>query len=216
MKMNLNYSEKELLNFFDDFHEYTKELYRLSPNPKKLEKHLNLIEKAYIFGKTCHQDQTRKKSDLPYFIHPIHVSLLLVPLMDIDLLIAALIHDTVEDTSATIDQVRNNFGEQICLLVEGLTKPELLANETKHDRARRMLQKIHDFSKKDIRILYIKLADRYTNLLTIESLNFPRNIQNLDETEKFLIPIAESLDTVFLIDEMKLLIEKKRKELSKS
>ena len=127
-----------------------------------------LLVKALEFGNLKHLKQKRKISDEPYFIHPIRVAINLIdePDTDIDVIVAALLHDTVEDTETTYNEIESNFGRKIEILVNGMTKPDSkqkLTNEI--DKFyENYFKKIRNYSEIDKRVLKIKLSDRIDNL----------------------------------------------------
>ena len=136
-----------------------------------LNKDVQRIEYAILFGSKKHHGQTRKNSADPYFIHPLRVAMALIPEQDSTsfVIIAALLHDTVEDTNTTFEEIENNFGKRVKVLVDGMTKPETLTKQTVGKNISKTdyydyFVKIKTISKVDNRIFKIKLADRADNL----------------------------------------------------
>ncbi len=151
--------EKRLENFIDQL---------LSIN---VNYDIELLEKAYLKAEEVHEGQLRKSGE-DYITHPMAVALILADLgMDEDTLAAGLLHDTVEDTPYTLENLRADFGEDIALLVDGVTKLGALVYENKEERQAENLRKMFLAMSKDIRVLIIKLADRLHNLRTINYMN---------------------------------------------
>ncbi|MEY9263277.1 (p)ppGpp synthase/HD superfamily hydrolase [Bradyrhizobium elkanii] len=128
----------------------------------------DLLNRAYVYAMKAHGTQTRASGD-PYFSHPLEVAAILTNLkLDDATIVAALLHDTIEDTEATRAEIDNVFGHEIGALVEGLTKLkrlELVSREAKQaENLRKLLLAIAD----DVRVLLIKLADRLHNMRTLE------------------------------------------------
>ena len=113
-----------------------------------------LLEKAYNFGRTKHEGQVRKISGLPYFTHPINVALLLREFPE-DVIIAALLHDTIEDTDTSEDEISDSFNPVVANLVWGMTKEKT---------SRDIFGPLKQAAEKDNRIILVKLADRLDNL----------------------------------------------------
>ena len=131
---------------------------------------LELIGRAYDKAKEMHEGQLRKSGE-PYLIHPLAVAEILADLgMDEDTIVAGLMHDVVEDTPYTSEELREEFGEEVELLVDGVTKLGSLKFESKEQRQAENLRKMFLAMSKDIRVLIIKLADRLHNMRTINYL----------------------------------------------
>ena len=126
-----------------------------------------LLEKAYIYGTKMHGRQLRASGD-PYFSHPIEVAGILAELkLDTTTVVCALLHDTIEDTSATIKDIEKNFGKEVAKLVDGVTKLTLLEGNLESSKQAENFRKLLLASASDIRILLIKLADRLHNMRTL-------------------------------------------------
>ncbi|MBQ3107061.1 MAG: bifunctional (p)ppGpp synthetase/guanosine-3',5'-bis(diphosphate) 3'-pyrophosphohydrolase, partial [Firmicutes bacterium] len=141
---------------------FLEDVLRINPNYD-----IDLLERAYRKAEELHEGQLRKSGE-EYVIHPIEVTKILAELgMDEKTLVAGLLHDAVEDTPYTYDDVKREFGEEVALLVDGVTKLNKLVFERKEDREAESLRKMFLAMSKDIRVLIIKLADRLHNLRTI-------------------------------------------------
>ncbi|MBI1341246.1 RelA/SpoT family protein [bacterium] len=157
------------------------------------------LNRAYVFATLKHGAQLRHSGD-PYFAHPVAVAGLLTELrMDEATIIAGLLHDTVEDTDATIDEVRLHFGDEVADLVDGVTKlPRISGDEPKHKQAENF-QKFILATTRDIRVLIVKLADRLHNMRTIDFMPKPESRTRIArETLEIYAPLARRVGlTVF-------------------
>jgi GTP pyrophosphokinase len=150
-----------------------------------------LIERAYDAAARYHANQLRKSGD-PYITHPLAVATILAELgMNHEALCAALLHDTIEDTSATLDELRNDFGDEIAALVDGVTK----LDKVKYGEAAQAetVRKMVVAMSRDIRVLVIKLADRLHNMRTLRYLPRPKQEQKARETLEIYAPLAHRL-----------------------
>jgi GTP pyrophosphokinase len=152
-----------------------------------------LITKAYNYAVMNHGDQKRKSGE-PYIIHPLQVAYILANIgMDDATICAALLHDVVEDTECTDEDLRKEFGDEIANMVDGVTKLGKL------DYASLKEQQVEDYRKmflamgKDIRVILIKLADRLHNMRTLKHLSRDRQIANAQETMDLYAPLANRL-----------------------
>ncbi|MEA4922085.1 MAG: bifunctional (p)ppGpp synthetase/guanosine-3',5'-bis(diphosphate) 3'-pyrophosphohydrolase [Eubacteriaceae bacterium] len=154
---------------------------------------IEMIGRAYDVAAKMHEGQFRKSGE-KYLIHPMAVAQILAELgMDEDTIIAGLLHDAIEDTEYTEEQLTDQFGEGICLMVDGVTKLGSLKFETKEERQAESLRKMFLAMSKDIRVLIIKLADRLHNLRTINYMS-EKQIQNkCKETLDIYAPLASRL-----------------------
>lgn len=195
-----------------------------------LDKHYNLnkIRSAYEYAKLMHEGQKRESGE-PYITHPLAVATILVDLgMDTDAICAALLHDVVEDTEATYDDVKKKFGPDCANLVDGVTKLDKIKLASKEEQQAENIRKIFLSMAKDIRVIIIKLADRLHNMRT---LGFRSGIKRRDvslETMSIFVPLAnrlgirqlkEELEDIsfsyldpFAYAEIEQLLEKSRKE----
>src|SRR6188474_1606478 len=150
----------------------------------------DLLNRAYVYAMKAHGTQTRASGD-PYFSHPLEVAAILTNLkLDDATIVAALLHDTIEDTEATRAEIDNIFGHEIGVLVEGLTKLkrlELVSREAKQaENLRKLLLAIAD----DVRVLLIKLADRLHNMRTLEFVPPNSRRRIAEETLDIYAPLA--------------------------
>ena len=154
---------------------------------------LAMVEKAYRFADAAHQGQKRKSGE-PFIAHPVEVALILADLrMDADTLCAALLHDTVEDTDTTEDQLADEFNAQVAQLVQGVTKITQIEVESLTDEQAATIRKMFVAMSKDIRVIVIKLADRLHNMRTLSALREDRRIFKARETLEIYAPIAHRL-----------------------
>ena len=155
---------------------------------------MSLVEKAYNFAKTAHQDQKRKSGE-PYFNHPYAVSLILADLMlDATTIAAGLLHDCVEDIEEiTIETIEKDFGAEVAVLVDGVTKLSRLNFSTKEEQKIESLRKMFLAMAKDIRVVIIKLADRLHNMRTLKFQPADRQIAIAHETLDIYAPLAHRL-----------------------
>lgn len=152
-----------------------------------------LIEDAFLFGQKAHEGQLRKDGS-PFFDHPANVSLILAQLeMDEKTIVAALLHDTVEDTEVTLEDVVAKFGEEIAALVDGVTKLEVINYETKQERQVENLRKMFLAMASDIRVILIKLADRLHNIRTLGAMTIEKQKEKAEETIEIYAAIAHRL-----------------------
>ena len=140
------------------------------------------IEEAYLFAKGAHEGQFRKSGE-PFIMHPVEVAIILSDLrMDSDTLRAAVLHDTVEDTEYTLEDVRQKFGDTVAELVDGVTKINSLEIESLSHAQVNNLRKMLMAMSNDIRVIVIKLADRLHNMRTLMALREDRRIFKARET----------------------------------
>src|SRR5260370_10232329 len=148
------------------FRELMKKLRENRPNDD-----LNLLKKAYQFSQKHHSRQSPASSQ-PYLVHPLEVGNVLADMkMDAVSIAAALLHDSVEDTSVTTVEIRQEFGEQVAHIVEGVTKISKIDFSSREEAQAENLRKMMLAMVDDIRVVLIKLADRLHNMLTLEHLD---------------------------------------------
>lgn len=163
---------------------------------------VDIINKAYKLADDMHKDQIRKSGE-PYIIHPIAVATILAELgMDDETLAAGLLHDVVEDTEVTTEDLSKEFGSDIALLVDGVTKLGNIVYESKEKRQAETLRKMFLAMSKDIRVLIIKLADRLHNLRTINYMTEAKIIEKCSESLEIYAPLAARLGMYNLKFEM--------------
>ncbi len=154
---------------------------------------LEIIERAYKFAADAHSGQKRASGE-PYILHPLSVALILSNMgMDRDTIAASILHDVIEDTSISREQLKEAFGEDIALLVEGVTKLSKLPFRTSTDYQVENLRKMFIVMAKDIRVILIKLADRLHNIRTISYLSPEKQKRIAKETIDIYAPIAHRL-----------------------
>ena len=154
---------------------------------------VDLIKKAYEFASKYHKGQCRRSGE-PYMIHPLNVAYILAGLeLDDETLCAALLHDVVEDTPVTHEDLVREFGETIAEMVAGVTKLGTLRYTTREEQQVENYRKMFLAMGKDIRVILIKLADRLHNMRTLKYLSRDRQIANAQETQDLYAPLANRL-----------------------
>lgn len=151
------------------------------------------ILKAYEFAKNAHGNQCRVSGE-PYIIHPLNVAYILSELeLDEDTICAALLHDVIEDTEFTHENIATEFGEPVAEMIEGVTKLGKLQYTTKEEQQVENYRKMFLAMGKDIRVILIKLADRLHNMRTLKFLKTDRQLANAKETMDLYAPLANRL-----------------------
>ncbi len=154
---------------------------------------LELVIRAYSFAQMSHEGQLRNSGE-KFFIHPFNVAVILADLnMDTATIIAGLLHDSIEDTQATHEQIAEMFGIEIADLVEGVTKLKKLQYKTKQENQAENLRKMVLAMAKDIRVIIVKLADRLHNMRTLEYMSDEKRKEKALETLEIYAPLAHRL-----------------------
>ncbi len=168
--------------------ELKKEICAYNPSAQ-----FDLIEKAYHFSKKVHEGQKRASGE-PYVVHPVEVAQILVQMkLDGASIAAALLHDTVEDTSASLEEIRAQFGNEIALLVDGVTKLGKIKFSSAEEKQAENFRKMVMAMAKDIRVVLIKLADRLNNMRTLDHLKEEKQLKIAKETLDIYAPLANRL-----------------------
>ena len=155
---------------------------------------LSQIRKAYELARAAHKDQKRRSGE-PYIIHPLCVAIILADLeMDKETIIAAILHDVVEDTDISLGQIKEEFGDEVAVLVDGVTKlTQISWNADKVEVQAENLRHMFLAMAKDIRVLLIKLADRLHNMRTLEYMSTEKQTEKARETLEIYSPLAARL-----------------------
>jgi GTP pyrophosphokinase len=154
---------------------------------------LGLIKKAYEFSLHHHQGQKRASGE-PYLVHPLEVASVLADMrLDTTAIAAGLLHDSIEDTEVTVDDIRKEFGEQVAHIVEGVTKISKIEFASREEAQAESVRKMVLAMVDDIRVVMIKLADRLHNMRTLEHLKPERQVKIARETQEIYAPIAHRL-----------------------
>lgn len=164
---------------------------------------LDLIKKAYVFAAKAHQGQVRRSGE-PYLTHPMEVAGILAQMkLDVPSIVTALLHDTVEDTVATLEELEGIFGEEVRALVDGVTKLSKIQFTTSEEHQAENFRKMIMAMAKDIRVIIVKLADRVHNMRTLSAMPEANQMATAQETIDIYAPIANRLG----IQEMKIELE---------
>src|SRR5574344_1369343 len=154
---------------------------------------MDLIKKAYDFG-VIHHDGQKRNSGEDYFIHPIAVATNLSNMkLDDETICAGLMHDVLEDTDVTREEMQKEFGEEITFLVDGVTKLKNLNYTSREEKQAENIRKMVMAMSNDVRVVLIKLSDRLHNMRTLEYMTRKKQIQIADETLEIYVPLAHRL-----------------------
>ena len=154
---------------------------------------LDIIRKAYVFAAKAHQGQIRKSGE-PYLVHPLEVAAILANMkLDVASIAAAFLHDTVEDTVATIEEIEDLFGEEVKILVDGVSKLSKIHFRSSVEQQAENFRKMILAMAKDIRVIIIKLADRLHNMRTLQFMPESKQDAISQETLDIYAPIANRL-----------------------
>ena len=162
-----------------------------------------LINRAYVFSMKAHGAQVRASGD-PYFTHPIEVAGILTDLkLDDETIVTAILHDTIEDTVATPEQIEKLFGANVARLVDGVTKLSKIEAQSENERAAENLRKFLLALCDDIRVLLVKLADRLHNMRTLHHIKSEEKRRRIaKETMDIYAPLAERIGMYEIMNEM--------------
>jgi guanosine-3',5'-bis(diphosphate) 3'-pyrophosphohydrolase len=151
---------------------------------------INIIEKAYSFSEKAHEGQIRRSGE-PYISHPLNVAGILADLnLDIDSIVTGLLHDTVEDTEVTLEDVKREFGETVAVLVDGVTKIGQMNFRNSFDKQGENIRKMIIAMGKDVRVVLVKLCDRLHNMRTLHHMPYEKQERIAQETLEIYCPLA--------------------------
>ena len=155
---------------------------------------IGVVAKAYNYAEMAHSNAQRRYSGERYFVHPYNVALILADLhVDVQTIAAGLLHDVVEDTGITKDDIKREFGDEIASMVDGVTKLSKVKYHNREERQAESLRKMIIAMSKDIRVVIIKLADRLHNIRTLQYMPKDKQYQKAMETIEIYAPIANRL-----------------------
>lgn len=176
------------MEYVAQFEELRKYLYEKHPGAD-----LSVLEKAFKLADEKHVAQKRKSGE-PFIIHPVAVATMLAEMdMDMPSIVAGMLHDVIEDTSVTTEEMREIFGDEITYLVDGVTKLKRIPTSTKEELQAENLRKMFLSMASDIRVIVIKLVDRLHNMRTLQYMNTDSQITKARETLEIYTPLAHRL-----------------------
>ncbi|MDA7430508.1 bifunctional (p)ppGpp synthetase/guanosine-3',5'-bis(diphosphate) 3'-pyrophosphohydrolase [Primorskyibacter aestuariivivens] len=168
-------------------------------NPKTNE---TLIRAAYDYGREMHEGQVRHSGE-PYFTHPVAVAAILTEQrLDDATIITALLHDTIEDTKSTYTHIAGKFGDEIAMLVDGVTKLTNLQLSSTQTKQAENFRKLFMAMSRDLRVILVKLADRLHNMRTIKAMRPDKQVQKARETMDIFAPLAGRMGMQWMRDEL--------------
>lgn len=177
------------MTYQETFEEIKKELHK----QKRSEEEIAQIENAYLWAKNLHEGQFRASQE-PYIIHPVEVAKILVDLkLDKDTIIAAFLHDVLEDTNTTAEEMEEKFGPSVVNLVQGVTKLGKYQFKSKEERQAENFRRMFIAMAKDVRIIILKLADRLHNMRTLSYMASVKQKKIAQETIDIFAPLANRL-----------------------
>ncbi len=183
---------------YQDFSELNKILSSSSANPYDMEK----IKRAYELAESSHSDQ-RRVSGIPYILHPTSVACIVAELgMDTDSICGALLHDVVEDTPVTLDEITKLFGSDVAKLIDGVTKISKIPYSSREQQQAENIRKMLIAMADDIRVIIIKLADRLHNMRTMDCMPEQKRRDKSLENMQVFAPIAHRLGIKTIKDEL--------------
>ncbi len=163
---------------------------------------VELLQRAYIFSAKAHKGQTRLSGE-PYLIHPLEVAYTLTKMnLDIPSIVSGLLHDTIEDSYVDVNEIEEYFGKEIAELVDGVTKISKIPLKTSEESRVENFRKMILAMSKDIRVILVKLADRYHNMQTLNFLSPEKQIEIAKETFEIYAPLAHRLGIEWLRAEL--------------
>ncbi len=162
-----------------------------------------IVEKAYDYAKKMHEGQTRASGE-PYYTHPVEVASILADMkMDPGTIITAILHDTLEDTNATYEDLKKGFGKEVADLVNGVSKLTQIESQTIEGKQAENFRKLLLAMSEDIRVLLVKLADRLPNMRTLEAIeNLEKRRRIALETLEIYVPLAERIGVHTIKEEL--------------
>jgi GTP pyrophosphokinase len=179
------------------FNDIVEEVLKYNPQAD-----VEMLQKAYIFSAQAHKGQVRLSGE-PYLVHPLEVAYTLTKMnLDIPSIVSGLLHDTVEDSYVSKEEIEGFFGKEIAELVDGVTKISKIAIKTSEDSRVDNFRKMILAMSKDIRVILIKLADRYHNMLTLNFLSSDKQVEIARETLEIYAPLAHRLGIEWLKGEL--------------
>jgi GTP diphosphokinase / guanosine-3',5'-bis(diphosphate) 3'-diphosphatase len=179
------------------FNDIVDEVLRYNPQAD-----VEMLEKAYIFSAKAHKGQLRRSGE-PYLIHPLEVAYILTKMnLDVPSVVSGLLHDTLEDSYVSKAEIEEYFGKEVAELVDGVTKISKIPLKTSQDSRVENFRKMILAMSKDIRVILIKLADRYHNMQTLNFLSPDKQMEIARETYDIYAPLANRLGIEWLKGEL--------------